>query len=231
MANDYFSKQKSLVKEAEESWLKGAWKATTVDLQKDYVNDEQICLTSVVFVPENISRKITEEIIAPLRKIDPTQYFYPPESMHLTIKNVRVIKNPPTFGEEDARKVDKLFSELIPKFPKFEFSVEDVVRWPTSIAVAAYCDDTLQELVSALDEGLKKIGVPDDKKYASDSVYFGSITICRFTQDPNEAFFETLKSFRNRKVGKLKVEKISLIACNAVCHPSSRKIIGEYELK
>jgi len=228
---DYFSQQKSLVREIESSLLKGIQKATTVKMQKDYANDDQICLTSSVFVPENISQKITEDIVRPLQKIDYAQYYYPADSMHLTIKNVRVIKNPPSFSEEDMLKVDKLFTELIPKFPKFEFSVEDVVLWPTSIAVIAYCDETLQELVTALDKGLKEIGVPDDKKYASDSVYFGNITICRFIQNPSEELLEATKKLRNRKIGKMNIEKINLITCNAVYHPSSRRIIGEYKLK
>jgi|SRR3989339_678378 len=231
MTNDYFSQQKHLVKEIETSLLKGVRKASTVEMQKDYTNDDQICLTSVVFVPKNISQKITEDIVRPLQKIDSDQYYYPLDSMHLTIKNVRVIKNPPSFNEEDIRKVDKLFSELIPKFPKFEFSIEDVILWPTSIAVMGYCGKTLQKLVTALDEGLKEIGVPDNKKYISDSVYFGNITLCRFTKKPNEQFMEEAGKFRNYKIGKMKVEKISLISCNAVCHPSSRKIIGEYELR
>ena len=231
MKTDYFSQQKYLVKEIENSLSKGMRKATTIEMQKDYANDDQICLTSVVFVPKNISQKIAEDIIGPLQKIDPAQYYYSSDSMHLTIKNVRVIKNPPSFNEEDIRKVDKLFSELIPKFPKFEFSIEDVILWPTSIAVMGYCDETLQKLVTALDKGLREIEVPDDKKYASNSVYFGNITICRFAQNPKEESLEAVKKLRDHKIGNMIIEKINLITCNAVCHPSSRKIIGEYKLK
>jgi 2'-5' RNA ligase len=231
MVNDYFSQQKSLVKDVEASLIKGVRKATAVEMQKDYANDDQICLTSVVFVPKNISQKISKDIVGLLEKNDPAQYYYSSDSMHLTVKNVRVIKKPPSFSEEDISKVDKLFSELFPQFPKFEFSIEDIILWPTSISVMAYCNDTLQELVNALDNGLKEIGMTDDKKYASDAVYFGNITICRFTQNPKEELLETVKKLRNHKIGKMMVEKISLVTCNAVCYPGSRKIIGEYELK
>lgn len=231
MNKDYILQQKKLVKKIEVSFERGAQKSTIVEMQTDYANEDQICLTSVVFIPENISQKITKDIVRPLQKIDPAQYYYPPASMHLTVKNVRVINNPPSFSEEDMMKVDKLFSELIPTFPKFEFSVEDVIIWPTSIFVMAYCDEVLRTLVTTLDKGLKEIGVPDDKKYVSDSIYFGNITVCRFTQKPSEEFLKAARGLRNYNVGKMDAKEVNLITCNVVCPPKTRKIIGEYHLR
>ncbi|MBI1919131.1 hypothetical protein HYS29_00910 [Candidatus Microgenomates bacterium] len=95
----------------------------------------------------------------------------------------------------------------------------------------AYSDDAFQKLVSALDEGLGKIGVTDNKKYLSESIYWGNITICRFTQNPSAQFIGEVNKMRNLRIGKFKVEKVNLITCNAVCSPKSRKIVAEYELK
>ncbi|MDD5489417.1 MAG: hypothetical protein PHP25_01905 [Candidatus Moranbacteria bacterium] len=231
MPESFQEQQKKLIVEYEQSISKGNIKSTFVAMQKDYANDGQICLTSVVFVPENISDKINKEVIEPLRHYDPDQYFYPVESLHLTIKNIRTINNPPLFDAKDIEKVDKLFSEIIPQFSKFNFAVEDVVIFPTSMSVAAFSDRILWDLVSSLDKGLKEIGVPDNKKYTSNSVYFGNITLCRFTKKPNDKFVKEARKFRNYKIGKMKVEKINLITCNAVCYPKSLKIISEYKLR
>jgi len=231
MADDYFLKQKELVKQFEHSIANGADKSTVVEMQKDYANDDQICLTSVAFIPSKISNKIVSNVINKLKDIEPQHYFYPSESMHVTIKNIRTINKPPLFSETDIDKANQLFSETIPQFPNFEFSIEDVVIFPTSISVMAYSNARLQKLVSALDKGLQKIGIPDNKKYLSDSVYWGNITICRFTQKPSPRFIEKVKTMRNLEIGKFKIKKINLITCNAVCHPQSRKIINEYELK
>lgn len=200
-------------------------------MQKDHAKDKQRCLTSVSFVPENISNKIIREVIEPLQQYDPNHYFYLTESMHLTLKNIRTVNNPPLFDAKDIKKVDKLFSEIIPQFPKFDFTVEDVVIFPTSMSVTAFSDRILWDLVSSLDKGLKEIGVPDNKKYTSNSVYFGNITLCRFTKKPNEKFVKEARKFRNYKIGKMTIEKINLITCNAVCHPKSLKIINEYNLR
>ncbi|MFA4830835.1 MAG: hypothetical protein WC862_01015 [Patescibacteria group bacterium] len=230
MSNNYLLQQKGLVKQLEDSFANGVHKSTVVDMQKDYANDDQICLTSVVFIPNEISSKIISSIIGKLKKIEPQHYFYPPESMHLTIKNVRTINKPPLFSESDINKVNQLFSEIIPKFPAFEFNVEDILTFPTSLSLMAYSNDTLKKLVSALNKGLQQIGVPDNKKYLSGSVFWGNITICRFTRNPSTQFIEEVKKMRNLKIGNFKAEKINLITCNAVCYPESRKIIREYEL-
>lgn len=231
MNNNYLLQQKDLVKRLEDSFANGVHKSTVVDMQKDYVNDDQICLTSVVFIPDVISNRILKNFINRLKIIEPHHLFYPRESMHLTIKNIRTIKKPPLFTESDINKVNQLFKEIIPSFPCFEFNVEDVLNFPTSLSVMAYSDETLKKLILALDKGLKEIGVPDNKKYLSDSVFWGNITICRFVKNPGDQFIAEVKKMRNSKIGRFKVEKINLITCNAVCYSESRKIIGEYELR
>lgn len=231
MKSDYFLQQKALVKKLEKSVAKNNYKSTIVDVQKNYINDNQICLTSVVFIPKKISEKIIKKIINPLGKIEPEHYFYPIKSLHLTIKNVKTIHWPPLFTQSDTQKVKKLFKEIIPKFKSFDFYVEDVVLFPTSISVMAYSNNKLQKLVFALNNGLNKIGVPDDKKYFSNFVFWGNITICRFVKPPRRKFINAVKKMRNLKFGKFKVKNINLITCNAVCNPKTRKIIAEYKLK
>ncbi|MDD5291281.1 MAG: hypothetical protein PHZ04_04190 [Patescibacteria group bacterium] len=236
MRNNYLLQQKALVKKLENSFVQNNIKAnnnkvSVVSIQTDYANNNKICLTSVVFIPNDVSDRIILKVINNLKEIESHHYFYPDESMHLTIKNIRGIHQPPLFTEKDILKVDQLFKEIIPKFPAFEFKVEDVLIFPTSLSVMAYSNDTLQKLVLALDKGLREIGVPDNKKYFSDSVFWGNITVCRFTENPSPQFIDAAKKIRNLKIGEFKVEKVNLITCNAVCYPKSRKIIGEYELR
>lgn len=231
MSSNYSLRQKELVKQLEDSFAKGVPQSTVVDMQKDYTNDDQICLTSAVFISNGISHRILKDFVNRLKAIESNHYYYPPESMHLTIKGVRTINKPPLFTESDINKVNQLFNDVIPKFPVFEFKVEDVLNFPTSLSVMAYSDETLQKLILTLDKGLKEIGVPDNKKYLSDSVFWGNITICRFVENPGDQFIAEVKKMRNAKIGKFKVEKINLVTCNAICHPKSRKIINQYELK
>jgi 2'-5' RNA ligase len=231
MSSHYLLQQKACVKKLENFFRQDSHKSTIVNMQKDYINDDQICLTSVAFIPSHISAEIIKNISNPLRKIEADHYFYPPGSLHVTIKNVRTINNPPLFTTSGVKKVNEVFNKIISKFPIFEFSVEDVLVFPTSLSVMAYSSAIFQKLVLLLDETLKEIGVPDNKKYFSDSVLWGNITICRFIQKPGDRFIALARKMRDLEIGKFRVEKISLITCNAVCHVESRKIIAEYKLK
>ena len=230
MNNSYFQQQKKFVRQLEQSFASGKSASTVVDIQRDYANDDQICLTSVVFIPDEVSRMIATDIIQRLNRIEPWQYFFPSESMHITIKNIRTVSKPPLFSQTDIEKANELFATIVSKFPVFTFSVEDVVVFPTSISVMAYTNETLQKLVLALDEGLKAIGIPDDKKYISNSIFWGNKTICRFTQPPQAELLKEVEKMRKTRIGTFNVETVSLITCNAVCHSSSRDIIGEYKL-
>jgi len=230
MENNYFQKQKQLVEEMNLSLAKGVVRSSVVEMQSEYEHDDQTCLTSLVFIPQDIAHKITKIIIEPLKQLEPEYFYYPAESMHLTIKSIRTIHKPPLFTEDDVAKVDILFKKIIPKFKSFSFQLEDLVKFPTSLSLMGYCDDTLQKLVKELDAGLKQIGVPDDKKYFSDEIFFGNITLCRFTHQPSEAFIKKIEELKNIKIGQFVIDKINLITCNVVCHPKTRRIAGTYKL-
>lgn len=231
MISDYLKQQKKLIKKLEISFAINNNAPTIIKIQPDYATDNQICLTSVTFIPPDIADKINKNIIEPLKNIEPNHYYYPPESMHITIKNIRTINRPPLFNGQDIKKADELFKKTISQFPTFNFNIEDVILFPTSLSIIAYSSDVLQKLVFALNDGLKQIGVPDNKKYLSSTVYWGNITLCRFTSEPGKKFTDQVEEMREFKIGQLNVKNIKLITCNAVCHPKTRKIIGEYQLK
>ena len=231
MESDYIRKQKQLVYELETSFARRNNKFSIVDMQEDYANDDRICLTSVTFIPRTISDNIIVKVIKPLKRLEPNHYFYLAESMHLTVKNIRTIHKPPLFNQSDIEKVDDLFRKVVPDFQSFNLYIEDVVLFPTSVSVMGYGDDVLQELVSALNAGLNEIGVPDNKRYLSNSVFWGNITLCRFTHEPGQDFIEMVKKLRDIRIGRLRVSEISLIVCNAVCYKKTREIISEYRLK
>lgn len=228
--DNYQTKQLELTKKIEEGFKKGESLSTVVEPVSDYINDNRICLTSVVFIPQNLEKRIIENVINPLRKINPIQYFYIPGSFHITISNIRIIENPPLFGNKDVEIVREVFKRVIPKHHPFTVEIKRLFELSTSLAISAFSDETLGKLALELREELKKAGVPDNKTYANENIVIGSTTISRFTNTPNPDFKKKVKKLKEIDIGSFEVRKISLITTNAVCHPSKTKIIEEYLL-
>lgn len=231
MKNNYTLQQEKLVGKIKESLVKDRFVSTIVQMQKAYQNDDQMCLSSLAFINRINSAKIISRIIKPLKQTDPDQYYYSADNLHLTIKNIRTIHKPPIFTKKNTTKVDKLFQKLIPQLPSFTFTLKNLVLFPTSLAIFGYSDNSLQKIVQTLDRGLNGIGVPDDKKYVSDKIFFGVSTLVRFTKLPTKEFINKVKELEDIKIGEFKVNKINLVTCNAVCNPKTRKIINSYNLK
>jgi len=231
MPDNYIHQQKQLIKKIEESLAAGKVQSTIVEMQKDYAHDDQTCLTLACFVPDDTADKIVNNIIDPLKIIEPDYYYYFPGSLHLTLKNIRTIHKPPLFTEEDIARVDKVFKEIIPQFPPISYYLEDLLLMPTSVSLMGYTMNILKKLVKTLDRGMNKIGVPDDKKYFSDEVFFGNVTLCRFTHRPSTPFVNKVQELKNINIGEVKIVEANLITCNAVCHPKTRKVISTYKFK
>ncbi|MFA5076360.1 MAG: hypothetical protein WC480_03005 [Patescibacteria group bacterium] len=196
-----------------------------------YNNSQEITLTLVVFVPASLGQVIQEKIILPLQKIEPEHFYSPLKSLHLTIKNVRAASRPPTFTAEEVKKVDELFKKIVPNLLSFDFTLEGLMPFATSASLMGYCDERLKDLVIGLDAGLRQIGVPDNKKYFSNEIFFGNISLCRFVHEPSLAFMNKVEAMARISVGNLPIKQISLITCNKVCSQESQKIIGTYNLK
>jgi len=226
----YQQKQFKLFEELEKKYSQGLKPTEIVDKIKDYPNDKRLCLTSVAFLPDGIQRKIIETLIKPLRQADPRHYYFVPESLHITIKNIRVINDPPYFNSHDIEKVRQVFQNVLNNFKPISFELKGLFTMPTSLSIRGYSDKALKDLVLSLDKGLNGAGVPDDKKYASEEIFFGNTNICRYTTTPHEEFITKVNQLKEIEIGQFEVKKINLITTNVACHPAKTKVLSQYRL-
>jgi hypothetical protein len=233
MESPYSSQQKALIQQLKLSLASGQGKEklSYVEMQQNYESERALCLTAVAFLPARFSQILLTQVVQPLQALQPGHFYTDESTFHLTIKNIRVVNDSPLFDQTDIAKANNLFSEIIPEFPKLRFNFEELILFPTSVSAIGYCDEKFSDLVQNLDQGLKQIGVPDNKKYFSDSIFFANVTLCRFTQQPNSLFRNKLKELERMAISCVEIDRIGLITCNAVCHPHSRIVIATYSLK
>eukprot|EP01121_Diplochlamys_sp_Union-15-3_P019981 TRINITY_DN7659_c0_g1_i1.p1 TRINITY_DN7659_c0_g1~~TRINITY_DN7659_c0_g1_i1.p1 ORF type:complete len:233 (-),score=37.05 TRINITY_DN7659_c0_g1_i1:111-809(-) len=227
----YQEQQELLIRKIEAEYKKGKdLNLSIIRKNKDFALDDRMCLTSVVFPPKHILDRIEERIFKPLREADPTQFYYPRESMHLTFQSIQNIAKPPTFNEEDIVKVSEILARVVPKCKRFKYVLKGIFELPTSICVCAFIPEEIVPFLKEIRAELIKIGLPDNKVYASDSILFSNISCIRFNETPNEAFQKKKEELNWIEIGEFEATHVTLIASNGVCHPDKTTKFKEFYL-
>ncbi|NCN03925.1 MAG: hypothetical protein GW942_02525 [Candidatus Pacebacteria bacterium] len=221
-------KQIDVINQIEERINSNNINFTTVPPVEDYVSDNRICLTSVHFPKVNLLNQVSE-IIAELKKVEPNYYHYDNDSLHMTIKNIKVINNPPLFSEDDIHKVKNVFSKIIPAHKKYKVFFYRLLLLPNNLALIGTTEPELDSIVNDLDEQLKKVGVPDDKSYLNTKYFFSNMTLTRF-EFASEKFKNKIRELSDTLIFKpYEVDKVSLVTSNAVL--KKKKIIDTWSFK
>ena len=165
----------------------------TVSIQNNYASNDQLCLTTVSFLPKELATHIYKELIEPLQLIDPTHYYFPVDALHLTVQNVRVIAKPPNYDAGTIERAKSVFSTVIPTYAPQVFSLDGLLCMPTSLAIVALSTPDYDTLVRNLRKNLTQNDCADDKSYFTDEIIFANISICRYTKIPDQNFLISSK--------------------------------------
>jgi hypothetical protein len=227
----YQARQAALIRMLQTNYLDTGKKPTLVPIQKDYEGTRDRCLTLVGFFDPVVSDRISRTVIAPLRAVEPKHFYYPPDALHITVKNVRTAAEPPLFTDEQADRVGEAFAEVLADVRSLEFSLRGLLRLPTSISVVGYCDDYFARLVRTLDNVLKEVEVPDDKRYVSQEIFFANSTVCRFRDRPSQTLLERVLDLADLDLGVAKLSSLQLLSCNPACAAHSRRVFRAFALR
>ena len=78
--------QHALMDRIEVDWKNGKSSVTVVEPTQDYASETRRCLTTVTFLPDGLIPAVFSKLIHPLRAVDPEQYYFSPDTLHVTIK-------------------------------------------------------------------------------------------------------------------------------------------------
>lgn len=226
----YQEEQVKVINKLEQQVNSNSLSFSTVSPIDDYENDTRICLTSVHLPDEKLKNKIQDFLIEPLRKISPDYFYYPAGSLHMTIKNIRVINDPPHFTNEDKAKAKQVFELAIPQHKKFNVYFYRLLLFPNNLALIGTTDPELDNIILDLDRALDKAGVSDDKKYSNSRYFFSNMTLARFNTVPTDNFLRQVKELsQSIPFEPYIVDSVTLLICNAVF--MKKNIIKTWVLK
>lgn len=222
-------KQIEVISQIENQIQTSSLNFSTVSPVANFKSDPRICLTSVHLPSISLSNKILE-LINPLKNISPEHYYYPAKSLHTTIKNVRVINNPPHFTQTDVRKAKEIFSSVIPNHWQFKVYFYKLLLFPNNLALIGTTDEELDNIILDLDNKLKEFGIADDKQYINSRYFFSNVTLARFSKPIRNKFREKVEDLSNKiKFDPYVVDSVTLVTTNAVFH--NPQVIETWKLK
>lgn len=217
MMTDHQRKQIEIVNQLEEQVRSHTLNSSTISPVDDFENDSRICLTSVHFPHENLISRVRQTLIEPLRKLEPDFYYYPPDSLHMTIKNVRVIHDPPNFSGKDIEAVKHAFSRVIPTHHPCTVYFYRLLLFPNNLALIGTTDSGFDRLILALGESLTSVRLSDDKIYLNPKYFFCNMTLTRFSTPPSQAFKQKVKELSETlSFDPYTIDSVALISANAV---------------
>lgn len=202
---------------------------TLVEPVANYDTDQRICLTSVHFPKAEFINKVVGKLVNPLRDISPQHYYYQEDSLHMTIKNVRVINDPPNFNVRDIEKAKLVFSQVIPNHKKFSIYFFRLLLFTNNLALIGTTDPELDEIILELDRKLNEAGISDDKNYINSQYFFSNMTLMRFNGSLDDQFREKIEEL-SKKIAfhPYLVDSVTLLTANAAL--KIRQEIGTWSL-
>lgn len=221
-------RQLALMRQMETCLASDTTASTIIPFQTDYVTDPQRALSVNAYIPIRLATVIQSKLINPLKTIDPTQYYYPDESLHITIHSIRIIHDPPMYTPRDIETSMQLLERFIQSEHPFSFTLHGIISLPTSVAVIALITPEYDRFTRSLRRAFVDAGIPDDKTYFTDEMVFANTTICRYTHPPSLDFLHNIKTLPNIYIGKFIAKEVSLVEINAGAHPSKTKVFGTY---
>ncbi len=223
-------KQIQVIDRIEEQISQKSLQFSVVDPVEDFEKDTRICLTGIHIPSDDLKSQIDKLIIKPLKEICPGYYFYFHDSLHMTIKNIRVINEPPHFSSEDIEKAKQVFKEIIPSHHKFRVYFYRLLLFPNNLALVGTTDPELDRIILDLDQKLNEAGLPDDKTYVNSRYFFSNMTLARFGSHPTQGFKDKVRELSGEiKFEPYTVDSVTLVTANAVF--KKLRVIESWNLK
>lgn len=222
-------KQQEVIEAIADQISRSSPKFSTVSTAEDYEDDPRLCLTSI-HLPKRGLRDKVQAFVESLRDWEPGAFFLPDELLHITVKSVRTVSDPPNFDDQGIEKVKGVFSKVIPGHKQFNIYFYRLLLFPNNLSLIGMTDAEYDDVILDLDKGLGRVGVPDNKVYANSRYFFCNLTLARFRSEPTPAFKKKIMDVsKSLKLEPYKIDTVTLLACNAVSR--RRRVIGTWQLK
>jgi 2'-5' RNA ligase len=165
-----------------------------------------------------------------LQDADPRQFYVPPNALHLTMKSIRTIADPPNYTAEELSRVKALLPDFTREYSPIPMVGHGLLRTPTSCSIPVSTEAEFGRFVCDLDRVLNTQGVPDDKLYYSTEVFFSNVTFVRYSCTPNKEFWDVLSGFDSLELPLFFIDTVKLLSSNLAFSHELYEEFGAFKL-
>jgi 2'-5' RNA ligase len=169
------------------------------------------------------------DLVASLNRIDPAQYCYPYDDLHITVFDLIKVGNTYKRNEELENSFLTIAREAVKSIRPFKIRLEGIVFSREAGLIQGYDDNALIEIRKQIRKLLINNGIKNEERYESESAH---ITFVRFENRlsrPKE-YGEFIGRNRRTKMGMESVAELELVEHDWYNRKATKRIIGKIEL-
>ena len=215
------------IREFVQSIYKDMWLAFEAALQKDGLEidsligneqDDRRGITALAYLDKNSSvvcKKI-KNFISEVSRLDPAQYFYPTNELHLTV--LSIISCVPGFKlqEVDSQAYRDLFKQALQGMAPFKVHFRGITASPAAIVIQGFpLDDRLGELRDRLRKLYRasSLHISMDRRYKLEGAHATAVRFRHGVTQPY-ALKQLLDKYRNYDFGVAEITSLDLVFNN-----------------
>lgn len=168
-------------------------------------------------------------LVQRFRSVDPQQYYYPENDLHVTVFDFLTARNGYAENAELERAYLDLARDAARETPPFRLRLAGVVFSAAAGLIKGYDDDQLVALRARIRACMAERGLPIDERYASRSAH---ASFARFRNPPLDParLMETIRASEETGLGELQVDSLELVEHDWYNAAASRRAIGDLAL-
>lgn len=174
-------------------------------------NDQRFGLTIIIRPGQEVKASI-EAMLNALRQIEPDQYYYPSDDMHVTVLSVISCYNGFTRQSYLPKDYLKVIERSLPDIRRFKMHFQGITASPGCIMVQGYPEGMLNLLRTNLRNNFKNTGLQTsfDKRYRLE-VAHSTVVRLRHKITDNKKFIDLLEHYRRHEFGTSMANEIEFV--------------------
>ncbi|WP_028866207.1 2'-5' RNA ligase family protein [Psychromonas aquimarina] len=189
-------------------------------------------LTVLSYLNPEVGEKVNV-FLDELKSIEPLQYYYPQNELHLTVLSVLTCQQGFKLHDIDAPLYAHVFADAVKDLPPFTIKYTGITASPSCILIQGFPESgQLNMLRSRLRAAFKKAGLPTsiDLRYKISTAH---TTAVRFKAPVHnsEKFIKTLYKYRNFNFGSVTIDRLELVFNNWYQNLSQTKQLSSMSLE